>query len=59
MRHRIINLDHECPAVVEFYEMLSDDVMGVGVHDDMSEDFQRKHIKTCERCQKHDAENAE
>lgn len=55
-------LDPECPKVDAFMSALLDDpmthAMGAPV-DDISEGFERKHRKTCERCQQYGAANVE
>lgn len=55
-------LDPDCPEVREYSDTLFDDpmtaAMGAPV-DDIMEGFERKHRKTCKRCQAFGAANIE
>jgi hypothetical protein len=48
-------LDPECPVVAEFMETLfGDPTMAMGAPvEDITEEFERRHRKQCERCQEH------
>lgn len=54
-------LDPECPAVEHFREALWSDPMTAysGCGDEISDDFERRHLATCERCQEYGAVNVE
>ena len=49
--------DPECPAVEHFFESLDADPMTAysGVGDEVAEDFERRHMADCERCQAYGA----
>jgi hypothetical protein len=55
-------LDPNCPAVADYTNCLFDDpmtgAMGAPV-DDIMEDFEKSHRKTCKRCQEFGAANIE
>jgi len=45
-------LDPECPEVQNFYEGADDPIMRMsGCWGEFLEDFERKHIRDCKRCQ--------
>jgi hypothetical protein len=48
-------LDPECPVVAEFMETLfGDPTMAMGAPvEDITEEFERRHRKQCERCQEY------
>jgi hypothetical protein len=47
----------ECAAVEHFFEALDADPMTAysGVGDEVAEDFERRHMADCERCQEYGA----
>ena len=55
-------VDPDCPKVREFYDTILDDpmteAMGAPV-DDIFEDFDRKHVSHCRRCQEYGCANIE
>jgi hypothetical protein len=55
-------LDPDCPSVADFMSTLFDDPMTAAMGaptDDIVEGFERKHRRTCPRCQEFGAANIE
>ena len=54
-------LDPDCPEVEHFMDALWSDPMTAasGVGDEIADDFERRHRRTCERCQAYGAEHIE
>ena len=61
MRRMYAPLDPDCPEVEHFYESLDGDPMTAasGVGDEVAEDFEARHRRSCERCQAFGAANIE
>ena len=60
MRH-YLPCDPECPELAAELEHLWSDPMteSSGVGDEIAEDIERRHQKTCERCRRYAVENIE
>jgi hypothetical protein len=54
-------LDPDCPEVEHFHEALDADPMTAysGCGDELAEDFEARHRRTCRRCQEFGAANIE
>lgn len=52
-------LDPGCPEVIDFKDRMYNDPMATPVIDDIMEDFDRRHMRECQRCQEYGAANIE
>lgn len=54
----VVPVDPECPEVISMIEGLyGEGSMSTGVEDEIQDDWEKRHMRDCRRCQVYGAEN--